>query len=58
MEESYQIDQSLPVQERIQAFLQATEDPYHLNVNGMSVEVRYRAQGPTLQQKMSQICQD
>lgn len=57
MEFLSQIDATLPVQERIQAFLRTTENPYHVQVGTMHVELRYRSDGPSLQQKMTQICQ-
>ncbi|WP_409969244.1 hypothetical protein RFF05_04705 [Bengtsoniella intestinalis] len=51
------IDQTLPVQERIASFLRATDNPYQMQINGMSVEMRYCNGAPTLQEKMTRICQ-
>lgn len=54
--ETPQIDPTLPVAHRIRQFLQSTENPYHFEVNGTPVEVRYKSQAPSLQQKMTELC--
>lgn len=47
----------IPVSQRIQDFLQKESDPYHMEAGGMNVELRYRSEAPSLQQKMIQLCQ-
>ena len=51
-----QIDSTLPVGHRIHAFLQNTNNPYQFEVNGTPVQVRYKAQAPSLQQKITELC--
>lgn len=48
---------SAPVSQRIQHFLQGTSNPYQMEAGGMNVELRYKEEAPSLQQKMIQLCQ-
>lgn len=49
--------QQSPVPQRIQTFLEGKSDPYHMEAGGINIELRYKSQGPSLQQKMIQLCQ-
>lgn len=46
-----------PVSPRIQTHLPEKSAPYHMKVGGMNVELRYKSEGQSLQQKMIQLCQ-
>lgn len=45
-----------PVSQRIRAFLQEVPDPYHMEAGGLHVELRYKHDAPSLQQKVIQLC--
>lgn len=46
-----------PVSQHIPHFQQGKSHPYHLEANGIHVELRYKSEAPSLQQKMIQLCQ-
>lgn len=46
-----------PISQRIERFLQGKSDPYHMEASGIHVELRYKSEAPSLQQKMIQLCQ-
>ncbi len=57
MKISLQAQSQAPVAQRIQHFLQETSNPYQMEIAGINVELRYKAEAPSLQQKMIQLCQ-
>lgn len=49
--------QNSPLPQRIQHFLRGKSDPYHTKASGLNVELRYKSEAPSLQEKMIQLCQ-
>ena len=54
---SIQIDESKPVSERIESFLQQVKNPYCFRIGDVAVKVNYKNEGPTFQQNFVDLLQ-
>ena len=54
---SVSIDESRPVAERIESFLQQIKNPYCFRIGDVAVKVNYKSEGPTFQQNFEDILQ-
>ncbi|MFI3249688.1 MAG: hypothetical protein R3Y07_01830 [Eubacteriales bacterium] len=52
------MDNHTPVSQKIATYLAEVADPYHLDVEGVAVELRYQSEAPTLQEKVIALCQN
>lgn len=54
---SVYIDESKPIPERIESFLQQIQNPYCFRIGDVAVKVNYKSEGPTFQQNFVDLLQ-
>ena len=52
---SVQIDDALPVSDRIASFVEQIKNPYCFRVGNVAVKVKYKDSGPTFQQNFEDL---
>ena len=53
--DSVQIDESIPVQERVLSFLEQIRNPYCFRIGDVAVKVNYKSDGPSFQQNFEDL---
>ena len=52
---SVAIDDSLPVGERVESFIQQVKNPYCFRIGNVAVKVNYKESGPSFQQNFEDL---